>query len=132
MPLWYLAGMVDDTTQHGAGAFNDALAASGYSIIVTGRDGTSVTLDSKKVAGSSAYLIANTKNGAAIPATDPAAPLVLVGSGTGVGNGVTGVTGISLRFGSGTPSPTPTPTPTKIPTVSPTMATPLVSWLVSG
>ena len=132
MPLWYLAGMVDDTTQHGAGAFNDTVAASGYSIIVTGRDGTSVTLDSKKVARSSGYLIANTKNGAAIPATDPAAPLVLVGSGTGVGNGVTGVTGISLRFGSGTPSTTPTPTPTQIPTVSPTMATPSTSFSLSG
>jgi hypothetical protein len=119
MPLWFLAGMVDDTTQHGAGAFNDTLAASGYSIVVTGRDGTSVTLDSKKVTRNSGYLIANTKNGVTIPATDPAAPLVLVGNGTGIGNGVTGVTGISLRFGPGTPLPTPSPTQTQVPTVSP-------------
>ncbi len=123
MPLWYLAGMVDDTTQHGSGAFNDALAASGYSIVVTGRTGTSVTLDSKTVARSSSYLIANKKNGVAIPATDPAAPLVLVGSGTGIGNGVTGVTDIRLSFGSGTPSPTPTPVPTPAPTQSPAPTT---------
>jgi hypothetical protein len=150
MPLWYFAGMADDSIQHGSGAFNDSLAAAGYPIVVTSRDGASLTLDSKLVARSGAYLIANTKNGIAIPATDAAAPLVLVGSGAGIGNGLQGVTGISLRInGSGTttliPSPTPIPTspvptvipanniaPTVSPTVSPTLSTPSTSFSLSG
>ena len=80
--------MADDSIQHGSGAFNDSLAASGYPIVVTDRDGASLTLDSKLVARSGAYLVANTKNGMAIPATDAAAPLVLVGNGAGIGKGV--------------------------------------------
>jgi hypothetical protein len=125
MPLWYLAGMVDDANQHGTGAFNDALAVQGYSIMVTGRDGTSVTLDSKAVSRSNAYIVASTKNGVAIAATDPDAPVRLVGNGAGISDGVTGITGISLTFGAAT---TQTPTPTS--TVTPTVTTPAA--LVNG
>ena len=34
MPLWLLCGWVDDQVEHGAGAFNDALAAAGYNVKV--------------------------------------------------------------------------------------------------
>jgi hypothetical protein len=127
MPLWFLAGMVDDSSQHGVGAFNDTLAAQGYSITVTGRDGTSVNLDSKAVSRSNAYIVANKKNGIAIGATDPIAPARLVGNGAGIGNGVSGITGISLNFGN-TPAQTPTVTPTVTPTQAPVNGT---SWNIS-
>ena len=38
LPLWRLVGYVDDQNVHGVGAFNDALAADGYTIQVTGAD----------------------------------------------------------------------------------------------
>jgi hypothetical protein len=110
MPLWYLAGMVDDIIQHGPGAFNDALAAGGYTITVRGRDGKQVNLDSRLVARNDTYLIANKKNGVPIPFTDPSAPFSLVGSGAG--SGVQGVTSITVT---GTPVTTVTTAPTTRP-----------------
>jgi hypothetical protein len=124
MPLWYLAGMVDDNVQHGMGAFNDQLASSGYTITVTGRSGASAALDSKKVARSSSFIIANKKNGVPIPYNSSAAPFTLVGSGEGIGTGVQGVSVISLASAPGaivTIAPIPTQPPQQVtPTPSPT------------
>jgi hypothetical protein len=124
MPLWYLAGMVDDNVQHGMGAFNDQLASAGYTITVTGRSGTSAALDSRKVARNSSYIIANSKNGAPIPYNSSAAPFSLVGSGEGIGTGVQGVSVISLASAPGaivTIAPIPTQPPQQVtPTPSPT------------
>jgi hypothetical protein len=39
VPLWLLAGSVDDNVTHGTGAFNDALADKGYEVHVVGADG---------------------------------------------------------------------------------------------
>ena len=36
LPLYLLVGWVDDNNTHGPGAFNDALAAAGYTVKVTG------------------------------------------------------------------------------------------------
>ncbi len=127
MPLWYLAGMVDDGIQHGPGAFSDTLASAGYTITVTGRDGTKVTLDSRNVSRSPAYIVANRKNGIPIPYTDPSAPFALVGSGAGIGSGVQGIAAISVTSAPGSPVtivPTPTQPVTTVPTASPTTVVP--------
>jgi hypothetical protein len=98
MPLWYLVGMGDDTLQHGSGAFNDALSTQGFTITVTGKSGAVTTLDSKSVARSSNYIIANSRNGAAIPGTDADGPLKLVGSGVAAGQSIGGVSNIRLNL----------------------------------
>jgi hypothetical protein len=69
--------MVDDTNQHGAGAFSDTLAAQG---IYYGIRATAIGYpDSKAV--SKCYIVANTKTGAT--AATPDAPARLVGNGAG-------------------------------------------------
>jgi len=80
MPLWLLCGWVDDAVQHGTGAFNDALAASGYIVKVTDVTGNySTSLASNDVARSNNFIIANQKNGAALTGSEY--PLRLVGAG---------------------------------------------------
>jgi DMSO/TMAO reductase YedYZ molybdopterin-dependent catalytic subunit len=98
MPLWYFAGLADDEKQHGSGAFSDAAATEGYTITVYGKDGKSVTLDSKKVARSGNYLIANWMNGAPIPTGDANAPIALVGQDISGSKILGGVTRIVLTF----------------------------------
>jgi DMSO/TMAO reductase YedYZ molybdopterin-dependent catalytic subunit len=58
VPLWLLAGQVDDENKHEEGAFNDDLAAAGYEINVVAGDGYSVTLDSVTVARNDEILVA--------------------------------------------------------------------------
>ena len=80
MPLWYLLGIVDDTTNiHGSGAFNDNLANAGYDVTVIGADGSSTTLSSATVAHNNDIIVANKLNGADLPAGQY--PLKLVGGG---------------------------------------------------
>ena len=55
MPLWFFAGFVDDADQHSDNAFNNTLALNGYSIIVTGADGSSTVIDSKEIIRNSNY-----------------------------------------------------------------------------
>jgi uncharacterized repeat protein (TIGR02543 family) len=78
MPLWLLCGWVDDGVQHGTGAFNDALAAAGYSVNVSAADGFSYTFTSANVSRNNNIIVANTMNGAPLP--DTKYPLALVGS----------------------------------------------------
>ncbi|GFN23741.1 hypothetical protein [Thermanaeromonas sp. C210] len=89
IPLWYLMGYVDDTNEHGTGAFNDRLAQEGYSVTLLAGDGYAVTPDSKTVARNDNYLVACYLNGAPLPETDakgkPLAPLKLVGPGVSGG-----------------------------------------------
>jgi hypothetical protein len=97
IPLWYLLGYVDDTTViHGIGAFNDALAEAGYTIIVKGKDGSgnpvSAALNSASVSRNNSILIANKVNGAVLPAAD--LPLKLVGDG--ITNSISQITEIEL------------------------------------
>jgi uncharacterized repeat protein (TIGR02543 family) len=86
MPLWYLCGWVDDDIQHGAGAFNDALAATPYQVKVI--DGAyAFTFDSDDIARNNDFLVANKLNGEDLP--EDMYPLRLVGEGFGpdVGSG---------------------------------------------
>jgi hypothetical protein len=78
IPLWLLCGWVDDGVVHGAGAFNDALAAAGYSVNVSAADGFSYTFTSANVSRNNNIIVANTMNGAPLP--DTRYPLALVGS----------------------------------------------------
>ncbi len=82
VPLWYLAGWVDDDVMHGSGAFNDNLAAAGYTVIVSsgGVSPYSKEFTSQEiVANKNNYIVANKVNGSAI--TGGAFPLRLVGEG---------------------------------------------------
>ncbi len=79
MPLWFLVGWVDDSIQHGPGAFNDALAAAGYMVKVTAADGYSYTFTSTDVANNNGIIVANKLNGDYLP--DSSYPLRLTGDG---------------------------------------------------
>jgi hypothetical protein len=83
LPLWLLCGWVDDDIQHGEGAFNDALAAAGYDVIVSDAADPpyAKTLPSSRVARNDDIIVANCLNGAPIPADDSSYPLKLVGTG---------------------------------------------------
>jgi DMSO/TMAO reductase YedYZ molybdopterin-dependent catalytic subunit len=91
IPLWLLAGWVDDRQPH---AFNANQATAGYTILVKAGDGYTKDFASADVAWSNDYIVANKCNGA--PLTGNSAPLRLVGkgvaredgslSGTSVGN----------------------------------------------
>jgi DMSO/TMAO reductase YedYZ molybdopterin-dependent catalytic subunit len=79
MPLWFLAGFVDDADKHSSESFNEKLAAAGYQVVITAADKHSVTIDSKDIIRNNNYIIANTLNGAPIPESDSNWPLRLVG-----------------------------------------------------
>ena len=79
MPLWFLAGFIDDTDQHSGNAFNDKMAATGYNVVITSADGHSITISSKNIIRNNNYIIANSLNGATIPDSDNDWPLKLVG-----------------------------------------------------
>ncbi|MGI6307775.1 MAG: hypothetical protein ACOX1X_04070 [Dethiobacteria bacterium] len=79
MPLWFLAGFVDDDDQHSNDAFNDELARAGYQVVITAEDGHSVTIDSADIIRNSEYIVANSLNGVPIPESDSNWPLRLVG-----------------------------------------------------
>ncbi|PKL61567.1 MAG: hypothetical protein CVV31_10860 [Methanomicrobiales archaeon HGW-Methanomicrobiales-2] len=101
MPLWYLVGLIDDDKRHGSGAFNEELAAQGYSIKITSDDGYSINLQSASVAKNDEIIIANTLNGTELPETigeknKPCWPLRLVGADVSAGQLVGAITSIEL------------------------------------
>jgi len=101
MPLWYLIGLVDDDVRHGSGAFNDDLAAQGYSIKVTSIDDYYINFDSASVARNDDIIVANTLNGEPLPETigdknKPCWPLRIVGPSVGSGQLIGGITTIEL------------------------------------
>ncbi|KUG10026.1 cell surface protein [hydrocarbon metagenome] len=89
MPLWFLAGFVDDDDLHSNDAFNETLAAAGYDIIVTASDGFSRTIPSELIIRNNNYIVANALNGTRFAEDDGNWPLRLVGQN------VTG--GLSIR-----------------------------------
>jgi hypothetical protein len=96
IPLWLLVGKVDDQNPHGTGAFNDALAKSGYSVEVTSKSGKSITLSSQEMARNNNLLIAYLQNGN--PLTDKDFPLRLVGDGVPKGSDIGQIEKIILHF----------------------------------
>jgi len=87
LPLWYMVGLVDDGNIHGAGAFNDTVAAAGYTVNVIGSSGN-CSFSSSTAARNNNIILANTFNGA--PLSMDYYPLRLVGSDVpgylGIGN----------------------------------------------
>ncbi|MCQ1538122.1 hypothetical protein FTO68_03830 [Methanocalculus taiwanensis] len=82
IPLWRLAGLVDDDRMIGPDFFNEELAGIGYTVIVSSGGDSPYSKDftSQEMAESkNNYIVANTVNGTAIPGD--AFPLRLVGDG---------------------------------------------------
>jgi PKD repeat protein len=99
MPLWFLAGYVDDADQHSNTAYNRDLAAQGYNITVIGSGGFNAGFDSRLTIESTNYLMANTKNGVTLPETDTKNwPLKLVGTNATGKKSIGGVHTIILNF----------------------------------
>ncbi|MBN2238665.1 MAG: hypothetical protein JW712_02740, partial [Dehalococcoidales bacterium] len=81
MPLWFLAGYVDDQDLHSSSSFNDTKALAGYTVKITNTDGSSVNISSQDIIRNNDYIVANTCNGTVLSDSDPNWPLVLVGPG---------------------------------------------------
>jgi uncharacterized repeat protein (TIGR02543 family) len=96
MPLWFLAGFVDDADQHSNQAFNENLALAGYKVLVTAKDGYSVIIDSADIIRNNNYIIANSLNGVHIPDSDKNWPLRLVGSAVSKSTSISQIVRIEL------------------------------------
>ena len=101
VPLWVLAGMVDDDPDVGPlhFNFNDDLATQHYEVKVISSDGWSAVFDSADVAQSSDYLVANTMNGEPLiyGGEKPSWPLHLKGAAVLGGQQVGGIVRIELN-----------------------------------
>ena len=98
VPLWLLAGRVDDDNSHKAGAFNVELAAKGYQITVTATDGFKQTFSSADVKNNKDMIVAYQRDGQAVPENQW--PLRLVGPTLSKQQMVGKVAAISLDFSS--------------------------------
>ncbi|MDD1711111.1 MAG: hypothetical protein LUQ37_09415, partial [Methanoregulaceae archaeon] len=101
VPLWVLAGMVDDDPDVGPlhFNFNDDLATQHYEVKVISSDGWSAVFDSAAIARSSDYLVANTMNGEPLiyGGEKPSWPLHLKGAAVLGGQQVGGIVRIELN-----------------------------------
>ncbi len=79
VPLWRLAGYVDDAVKHEGPAFNDALAQAPYTLEVIAADGYSAGFDSSAIARNEELIVALSVNGN--PLEEKHFPLRLVGNG---------------------------------------------------
>ncbi|HOV66840.1 MAG TPA: PKD domain-containing protein, partial [Methanoregulaceae archaeon] len=130
MPLWRLVGYVDDDNEHGQEAFNRTLLEQGYTITVIAPD-YQKSFTSGEVAFNSNYIVANTLNGAPLPAQINGKnvwPLKLVGVNATGGKSVGNISEIRLE---GVPITVPTVSPTRTVTPSPTITvTPAPTWTI--
>ena len=79
VPLYLVAGLVDDAKKHDAGAYNAALAKKGYDIEIETATGKVVHIDSRDIAGKSSIILSSKVDGGELP--DEYFPLRLVGPG---------------------------------------------------
>ena len=79
IPLYLVAGMVDDRKKHDAGAYNARLAQRGYEIQFETTSGEVVTIDSRDIAGKDGIVLSSKVDGGELP--DEYFPLRLVGPG---------------------------------------------------
>jgi hypothetical protein len=132
VPLWLLAGRVDDETKHGDGAYNQKAADQGYQVHVVAVDGFKVALDSARVNRNNNILVAYLVNNN--PLDEKNFPLRLVGSDLKSNEMVGRIAKINLMMTTTmtTTAPTATdPKPTDVP--KPTVpATPATSASSSG
>ena len=95
IPLWLLVGRVDDGLRHGARAFNDSLAAAGYTVDVVAGDGVTVTFDSARLGRNDQLIVACLLDGAPLPGKS--FPLRLAGPGLKDEERIGGITRIVLH-----------------------------------
>jgi DMSO/TMAO reductase YedYZ molybdopterin-dependent catalytic subunit len=79
IPLYLVAGLVDDGQKHDAGAYNAKLARRGYEIQFETAGGEVVTIDSRDIAGKNSIVLTSKVDGGELP--DEFFPLRLVGPG---------------------------------------------------
>ncbi len=79
IPLYLVAGLVDDEKKHGEGAYNAALAKQGYDILIEDADGEVTTIDSRDIAGRDDVVLSSKVDGGEL--SDEDFPLRLVGPG---------------------------------------------------
>ncbi|MGI6575593.1 MAG: S-layer homology domain-containing protein [bacterium] len=96
MPLWFLAGFVDDDDQHSDNAFSNELAEAGYQVVLTAADGYSVSIDSGDIIRNKNYIVANTLNGAPILESSGDWPLRLVGPAVSGSTSIGGIIKMEL------------------------------------
>jgi len=96
VPLWLLAGYVDDAVKHEGPAFNDAMAQTPYTLELIAADGYSVSFDSSLFARNNDLLVAFSVNGN--PLEDKHFPLRLVGTGIEKGQMVGQIVEIKLNL----------------------------------
>ena len=96
MPLWFLVGFVDDEDMHSNNAFNNDLALNGYQIVITAKDGHSVTIDSADIIRNSNYIIANSVDGVLLDESGDDWPLKLVGPAVTGSKSISKITSIKL------------------------------------
>jgi hypothetical protein len=94
IPLWRLVGYVDDENRHGTDAFNDRLAAVGYTVRVIASDGFSRDFPIASIARNDSVIVANKYNGADLPTNQY--PLRLVGPTLSSGQKVSKIVQIQL------------------------------------
>jgi hypothetical protein len=95
IPLWFLAGRVDDDKTHKNGAFNDSLADRGYEIEVIAGD-RSAKFTSQEIKRNNNIIVACKMNGLSLPAD--IGPLMLVGKGVDKARQVEQITSIKLSI----------------------------------
>jgi DMSO/TMAO reductase YedYZ molybdopterin-dependent catalytic subunit len=95
IPLYLVAGMVDDGKKHDAGAYNARLAKQGYDIQIETTTGEVVTIDSRDIAGKGSIVLSSKVDGGELP--DEYFPLRLVGPGLGEAQMPGGIARIVVR-----------------------------------
>ncbi len=124
VPLWLLAGRVDDEIKHGDGSFDDKLADQGYQVHVVAADGTKVVLESARIKRNDKILVAYLMNNNPLDEKD--APLRLVGGDLKTNEMLGKISKINLMLAqaqaAATTAPTAAPTAKPIATTAPTTA----------
>jgi len=120
VPLYLLAGRVDDETKHGDNAYNEQAADKGYEIHVVTADGTRIVLSSARVKRNNNIIVAYLVNNN--PLDDKDFPLRLVGSDLQPNEMVGRINKINLMMGMAQPTAPPKPTDTPKPAASATQA----------
>jgi DMSO/TMAO reductase YedYZ molybdopterin-dependent catalytic subunit len=130
VPLWRLAGEVDDNIEHEGLAYNEKLADIGYLLQIVATDGYSVTLDSAITRRNNDLLVAYLVNENPLP--EKYFPLRLVGNALQKNQMVGSIASINLiidpklkaELAAATvpPTATATPEPTKAPEPAPALA----------
>ncbi len=133
VPLWLLAGRVDDETKHGEGAYNGKLADQGYQIQVVAVDGYKSVFDGARVKRNDNFLVAYLVNNNPLDEKD--FPLRLVGSDLKENEMVSRIAKINLIFAAAQAAATNSPPPTIKPTLAAsqnTTQTAVVSLTITG